>query len=54
MNKEHEPGEHNISWNAQDYLGNFLGSGIYIYKLEAGSSDGNKKYTKVNKLIYLK
>ncbi len=36
-------GYHSIKWDGKDALGNNLTSGIYIYRLEAGSFVGSKK-----------
>jgi flagellar hook assembly protein FlgD len=30
-------GRHEVEWNGTDSLGNRVGSGVYFYRLEAGS-----------------
>lgn len=42
-NKLMEPGRHVIQWNGRDDRGNRVGSGIYIYKIEAGSFNSYRK-----------
>ncbi|MBN2829934.1 MAG: choice-of-anchor J domain-containing protein [Candidatus Cloacimonetes bacterium] len=41
-------GTHNIVWRGTDYHGNSVSSGIYFYKLQAGT------YTKTRKMILMK
>ncbi|MBD3225218.1 MAG: T9SS type A sorting domain-containing protein, partial [Caldithrix sp.] len=41
-------GEHNITWDARDDLGRSISSGIYLYRLQAGS------FTAVSKMIFMK
>ncbi|OGB65897.1 MAG: hypothetical protein A2Y94_11525 [Caldithrix sp. RBG_13_44_9] len=54
LSKEQEAGENNIIWNATDFLGNTVSSGIYLYKIEAKSIKTRKEYFQIKKLIYLK
>ena len=37
MNGQYKPGYHSISWDARDDLGNLAPSGIYLYRIQAGS-----------------
>jgi flagellar hook assembly protein FlgD len=54
ISKEQEAGENIIIWNATDFLGNTVSSGIYLYKIEAKSIITKKEYYQIKKLIYLK
>ncbi len=42
-------GTYNYVWNARDFNGNQVGSGVYFYKLQVGD-----KYTNMKKMILLK
>ncbi|MCF8242719.1 MAG: choice-of-anchor A family protein [Melioribacteraceae bacterium] len=48
LNNEFESGEHKVTWNGTDDLGNKLASGVYLYRLTAGD------FIKSHKMIYLK
>jgi cytochrome c peroxidase len=48
LNKQMPAGEHRLTWNATDKLGNSLPNGIYVYQLTAGS------FTDVRKMMLLK
>ena len=45
---QHEPGRYRIQWNATNDLGQPLSSGMYIYRIQAGS------FVSVKKLILMK
>ena len=49
LNETQNPGYHSIKLNGQ-----FLSSGVYLYKLSAVSIDGKKEFTEMKKLILLK
>lgn len=48
VNRHHEAGYYNITWNGKDKSGNLVHSGIYIYKMEAG------EFSSVKKMLFLK
>jgi uncharacterized protein (TIGR02145 family) len=48
VNENMTPGNHTIEWNATNDLGNNLPTGIYFYRLQAGS------LVKTSKMIYMK
>jgi len=48
MDEEKQPGEYNIIWNGKNIRGRDVPSGIYFYKLSAGS------FTEVKKMILLR
>ncbi|MBN2829892.1 MAG: M6 family metalloprotease domain-containing protein [Candidatus Cloacimonetes bacterium] len=48
VNSTQPAGNHNIIWNGSDDNGNALSSGVYFYKLQAGT------YTKTRKMILIK
>ena len=48
INQAQEAGTHSITWNAEDFRGNAISAGVYLYKLEA---DG-KVFTE--KMVYMK
>ncbi len=45
INTEMPAGEHNVIWNARDNYGRPVSSGIYVYKIKAGSFAQVKKMT---------
>ena len=48
VNKNQSVGRHFVIWNANDYLGNQVSAGVYLYRLQAG----NKIFTR--KMILMK
>ena len=48
MNESREAGNHSIVWNGTDNTGRSIGSGIYYYKMQAGS------YTSTRKMVLMK
>ena len=49
VNDVHQPGNYNVSWNAQNYP-----SGIYFYSFEVIKMDGIPIQREVRKIVYLK
>jgi FtsP/CotA-like multicopper oxidase with cupredoxin domain len=45
VNKNMSAGVHNVTWNGRDNFGNQVSSGIYIYKIKAGSFNQVRKMT---------
>ena len=45
VNETKRRGFHNVEWDGKDYNGNKVSSGVYIYKLRAGSFIDSKKMT---------
>jgi flagellar hook assembly protein FlgD len=43
MNESREAGNHSIVWNGTDNTGRSIGSGIYYYKMQAGSYSSTRK-----------
>jgi hypothetical protein len=48
VNKNQSVGRHFVIWNANDYLGNQVSAGVYLYRLQAG----NKIFTR--KMVLMK
>jgi len=48
VNREQAPGYYSVSWEGRDGLGKEVSSGIYFYRLQAGS------YTEIKKMVLLK
>ncbi|MDP8210291.1 MAG: C25 family cysteine peptidase [Candidatus Stygibacter australis] len=48
VNSEQSAGDHNIVWQGKDFLGNAVGSGIYLYRLQAGD------YSAAGKMMLMK
>ena len=48
VNQNQSAGRHFVTWNANDYLGNQVSAGVYLYRLQAG----NKIFTR--KMILMK
>jgi flagellar hook assembly protein FlgD len=38
-----EAGAYNVTWDGRDARGNALASGVYLYRLQAGSRDETRK-----------
>ena len=47
-NKQYEAGSHSVRWDGKDNQGNTLSSGVYLYKVQAGT------FTQVKKMTLLK
>ncbi len=47
-NKQYEAGSHSVRWDSKDKLGNIVSSGVYLYKVQAGT------FTQVKKMTLLK
>jgi len=56
VNEVKAPGSYTVKWNGTDLHGNPLSSGIYFYRLEAGSSlsGGGNQFSQTRKMILLK
>jgi flagellar hook assembly protein FlgD len=37
VNQNQSAGRHFVTWNANDYLGNQVSAGVYLYRLQAGN-----------------
>jgi len=48
VNNSYVPGTYNVQWNGVDAKGKPVGSGLYIYQMNAG------KYSATSKMLYLK
>ena len=48
INQNQSAGRHFVTWNANDYLGNQVSAGVYLYRLQAG----NKIFTR--KMVLMK
>jgi hypothetical protein len=48
VNKNQSAGRHFVTWNANDFLGNQVSAGVYLYRLQAG----NKIFTR--KMVLMK
>lgn len=53
IDKEMQSGNYNVVWNAVDYSGNKVSSGVYFYELKASSPDGNN-FNQIRKMVLLK
>ncbi len=43
-----EPGRHQVIWDGCDYKGNDAASGLYFYRIQAGSNSQTRKMVKLN------
>jgi len=43
VNEEQRQGFHQITWNGRNGFGNPVGSGVYFYRISAGSFVSSKK-----------
>jgi flagellar hook assembly protein FlgD len=50
INQEQPSGVYNVTWKGDDNFGSKIASGIYIYRMEAGSG----KFNQTKKMILLK
>lgn len=48
VDKRQAPGYYSVAWHGRDGLGKEVSSGIYFYRLQAGS------YTEIKKMVFLK
>ncbi|MBK7629629.1 MAG: T9SS type A sorting domain-containing protein [Ignavibacteriales bacterium] len=53
VNNEMTSGVHTVQWNANDFTGKKVSSGIYFYKLDVNGIDGSE-YSQVRKMMLLK
>lgn len=53
INKEMQTGSYNVIWNADDFGGRKVSSGVYFYELKASSADG-KDFNQIRKMVLLK
>ena len=42
-NRNYEAGYHSVNWDGRDINGNYVTSGVYIYKIQAGNWQDVKK-----------
>jgi spore germination protein YaaH len=49
-----EPGEHQITWNANDLKGNEVPSGVYFYRLNVQTLDGSAPITTAKKMLLMR
>ncbi len=54
LNTELSEGVYNVSWDGTDSYGRQMSSGLYFYKLEATSIDGNKKFSAIKKMLLVR
>ncbi len=47
-------GNHSLTWNGIDESGKVVGSGIYLYKITASSSENSTKFSSVKKMMLVK
>jgi hypothetical protein len=43
VNEVMSPGSYTVDWNATDFMGNAVASGIYFYELRSNSFTARKK-----------
>ena len=53
-NRAYGPGAHTLTWNGVDDSGKQLASGLYIYRLEAGTGSPAKRYEASRKLVFIR
>ena len=48
------PGYYQVVWDGRNELGEVLGTGVYVYKIEARSTTGTTKYIRARKMLMIK
>ncbi|MEE4311778.1 MAG: SdrD B-like domain-containing protein [candidate division KSB1 bacterium] len=54
VDQQMEAGYHHIVWNGRNQFGSQVGSGIYLYSIEAVSVDSGKRYRALKKMTFMK
>lgn len=54
VNTEQDAGRHEARWNARDSRGNSVASGTYFYRLTAAGKDNSVKFSRTEKMTYVK
>lgn len=54
VNTELDPGRHEARWNARDSRGTAMASGTYFYRLTAVGKDNSVKFSRTEKMSYVK
>ncbi len=48
------PGYYQVVWDGRNELGEVLGTGVYVYKIEARSITGTTQYIRARKMLMMK
>ena len=43
VNQNQNPGRHFVTWNANDFFGEKVSAGVYLYRLQVGNKSFAKK-----------
>ncbi len=54
LNEERPAGRFSVRWDGSNSLGGKVGSGVYLYKLEARTVDGGVAFTSVKKAVLIR
>ena len=52
VNQYQSAGRHFVTWNANDFLGNQVSAGVYLYRLQAGNMIVTRKMVLMKYLLY--